>query len=335
MRYIMPIVEQLDRAARELATDHPINNRLALILIDNAVELILHRRCRDHLMHEKTAVRIGRARLTPKQRQMARGSFLDGKLIALRVLGDITEPERRFIAICHDYRSELYHVGLGHQDVVRAMAGRYFELCCDLFARLKPSYVSWGSNEQMSSLGQKYLEQLLGKDRSSFAFVEVDKVAPLVLAKLPQTPPLPSTLADAAQNAIDRVRDAFQFIVDENPGRMNAQEVLQHIQFYYDLSRRAEREGIEGSALDQEHRRRWSELYREMRKSWKATFRRLPHENWRRRAKTIAGQADALAALDRYQALRNDMAYLEDVITEAATDLDAEIQFQIDMRRGK
>ena len=43
MRYVITIVEQLDRAAAELTTDHPINNRLALILIDNATELILHR----------------------------------------------------------------------------------------------------------------------------------------------------------------------------------------------------------------------------------------------------------------------------------------------------
>ena len=38
MRYVLTIVEQLDRAARELVTDHPINNRLALILVDNATD---------------------------------------------------------------------------------------------------------------------------------------------------------------------------------------------------------------------------------------------------------------------------------------------------------
>ena len=43
MKYVITIVEQLDRAAGELVSDHPINNRLALILIDNATELILHR----------------------------------------------------------------------------------------------------------------------------------------------------------------------------------------------------------------------------------------------------------------------------------------------------
>ena len=49
MRHVVTIVEQLDRAAMELATDHPINNRLALILIDNASEVILHRQSMDRL----------------------------------------------------------------------------------------------------------------------------------------------------------------------------------------------------------------------------------------------------------------------------------------------
>lgn len=45
MRSATLIVEQVDRAATELAVDHPLNARIALILIDNAAELIIHRRC--------------------------------------------------------------------------------------------------------------------------------------------------------------------------------------------------------------------------------------------------------------------------------------------------
>ena len=49
----MTVVEQLDRAAGELRTDHPINNRLALILVDNATELVIERRCSDHVREDK------------------------------------------------------------------------------------------------------------------------------------------------------------------------------------------------------------------------------------------------------------------------------------------
>jgi hypothetical protein len=43
MRFATLVVEQLDRAATELAVAHPINARIALILVDNAAELIIHR----------------------------------------------------------------------------------------------------------------------------------------------------------------------------------------------------------------------------------------------------------------------------------------------------
>ena len=131
MRYITPIIEQLDRAAFELATDHPINNRLALILIDNALELVVHRRCMDSAGWDRHLVREHR-RLSPKQRRMAEGRSFEDKLAVLGHLDDLSDAERRFISICHDYRSELYHVGLRHDDVIRGIAGQYFRLCVGL-----------------------------------------------------------------------------------------------------------------------------------------------------------------------------------------------------------
>jgi hypothetical protein len=334
MRYIMPIVEQLDRAARELATDHPINNRLALILIDNATELILHRRCKTHALWDKEYRKLGEAKLSLKQRHMARGSFLDGKLIVLQALGDISEKERRFIAICHDYRSELYHVGLGHEAVIRAMAGRYFDLCCELFGRIKPDYVVWSSNEQVTEIGKRYLAKITENIQSMLG-LDVEKLAPVLLAERPELPDLSVTLGQAAADAIDEIEQAFEFFVNDNPAKLKADEALEQIQFHFDFLRRAEKEGIEGSNWDREYQRRMFDLRKEMQQTWRPRFRRIPLDNWGARATDTGAERDALTALDRYQALRNDMAYLEEVIGEAAAELDAWIQLQIDIARGK
>lgn len=45
MKFFSTIIEQLDMAIAEIAIDQPINSRLALILIDNATELLIHRSC--------------------------------------------------------------------------------------------------------------------------------------------------------------------------------------------------------------------------------------------------------------------------------------------------
>ena len=159
MRYVLTIVEQMDRAARELVTDHPINNRLALILVDNAMEVMLHRQCTDRLELDSMASGLWKAHetlihgesandhppfsvdlkkdvMTHKQRSQAKGIFLDGKLKVLESMEDITSKERRFIAIAHGYRNELYHVGLTHDEIIRPLAAQYFLLSCDLFVRL-------------------------------------------------------------------------------------------------------------------------------------------------------------------------------------------------------
>ena len=45
MDHLIVCVEQLDRAIDELADGSAIAGRLALILTDNVVELLMHRRC--------------------------------------------------------------------------------------------------------------------------------------------------------------------------------------------------------------------------------------------------------------------------------------------------
>ncbi|WP_190242075.1 hypothetical protein [Bradyrhizobium algeriense] len=45
MKFFSTIIEQLDMAVAEIAVDQPIHSRFALILIDNATELLIHRSC--------------------------------------------------------------------------------------------------------------------------------------------------------------------------------------------------------------------------------------------------------------------------------------------------
>ncbi|MBX6321901.1 MAG: hypothetical protein IRY94_08740 [Rhodospirillaceae bacterium] len=72
-----------------------------------------------------------------------------------------------------------------------------------------------------------------------------------------------------------------------------------------------------------------SDLRQAMKKTWRATYR--PFDGWRKRADAVGREADPLVAPDIYQALRNDIAYLEDAIGEAADELDAWIQLQTDI----
>ena len=360
MRYILTIVEQLDRATRELATDHPINNRLALILVDNATELMLHRQCTDRLELDSMASGLWKAHqaiieerpsgdhlqfsedlrkdvMTPKQRSQSKGIFLEGKLKVLEGMGDITSKERRFIANAHDYRNELYHVGLTHDEIIRPLAAQYFWLSCDLFTRLGNKGVfgpSFSSNDQYTDIAKRYLPVHNGRLLS----FDVDKadLADKLRSALPAgISDLAGTLASSARKSIKSVTDEFAFLIQENPFGFDADKMLEVAQWQRDLAEALEREDVDGLWVDPNYRQSFSRVATELEEKWRQRHSSLPHERWMLRATAVERERDPLAALDLYQSLREDMSYLEESILSASSELDRWIQQQVDKARGK
>jgi hypothetical protein len=157
MRFATLIVEQLDRAATELAVDHPLNARMALILIDNAAELIIHRRCEDLVRADR---KRGAPKLTVANRRSILGHHFGEKIKFLESMTAISDGERHFIGELHAHRNKLYHVGLSDDDIVRPLAVAYFQLTCVLLDRLDNRSIGWSPDSNPSSF--------LSADRSAF-----------------------------------------------------------------------------------------------------------------------------------------------------------------------
>ena len=360
VRYILTIVEQLDRATRELATDHPINNRLALILVDNATELMLHRQCTDRLELDSMASGLWKAHqsliegrlpeehlqfsedlqrdvLTPKQRSQAKGVFLDGKLKALEAMEDITSKERRFVTIAHEYRNELYHVGLTHDEIIRALAEQYFLLSCDLFTRLGNKGFfgpSFSSNDEYTDVAKRYLPVRNGRVLA-FDVDKADLAEKLRSAHPAGIPDLAQTLAANARKSIKSVTDEFAFLIQENPFGFDADKMLEVAQWQRDLTEALEREDVDGLWVDPNYRQGFSRVATALEAKWRQRHSSLPHKRWMLRATAVERERDPLIALDLYQSLRDDMSYLEESILSASTELDRWIQQQVDKARGK
>src|SRR6266404_2959244 len=114
MRFATLIVEQLDRAATELGVNHPLNARMALILIDNAAELIIHRRCEDVVRADR---KRGAPKLTAANRRLILGHCFAEKVKFLEKMAAISDGERHFVGELHAHRNRLYHVGLSDDDI--------------------------------------------------------------------------------------------------------------------------------------------------------------------------------------------------------------------------
>ena len=360
MEYILTIVEQLDRAAAELATDHPINNRLALILVDNATELILHGQCLDRLSRDKRDTQylrlmetIAKSKafvetagflddfrkevMTAKQRNMAKGRFLDGKLKVLEHMGDLTPHERRFIAIAHDYRDELYHLGLKHDNIIRSIAGHYFLLCCELFVRmdgLGVRGVPFPYEDKYSDVAKRYLP--LRDGQLDMMAVDHATLAGKLRCNLPgDIPELPATLTNSARGAIEEVRDSVAFLVSSNPRGLDAREMLERAQWHQDLACALEKKDVDDLLTGTEYRETYTGVKDSLAENWKQRHTSISSEKWLSRASAIEREPDPLVAMDLYQSLRNDMSYIEKAIQLEAGELDTWIQDEIDRLRGK
>ena len=363
MQDLLTIVEQLDRAATELSTDHPINNRLALILIDNATELMLHGQCTSHLECDSTYFPMLKSYesilerhpeadvsgpmndmakhvLTPQQRSSARGKSLPGKLKVLADKGDLTTDERQFIAAAHDYRNELYHVGLAHADIIRAIATHYFLLACDLLPRMRNSFF-WSetisSDEKYTDIAKRYLPVRDGKvDLSQSGSGIREHMAQLLRYALPTgIPHLSTVLAHSAENSIKALMQNFQFLVRDNPFSYDEKGMLVVAQWQFDLTKALECKEVDGLWVDPNYRRELEQVASELEETWKPNHRSIPIDSWTRRSDTIRNELDPLTALYKFQSLKKDMAYLEDAFQSASEDLDKWIQHQIDVARGK
>ena len=351
MRHVLTIVEQLDRAAGEIETDHPINNRLALILIGNATELILHRQCMDWLNQHRFYSNLFKAKqsiakekpmvgpteipggagqyiLTQKQQKQANGKFLDDKLKFLASKGDLTQSERRFVAIAHKYRNELYHVGLNHDGIIRSIAGHYFFLCCNLFVRMNNLRI-WGpvvsSDDRYSEVAKRYLP--LREGRLDPLRVDLETLAEKLCRRLPNgLPELPESLASAARDAISEVLGSFDFLVHNNPKGLEDKEILRIAQLHQDLDKALEPDGVDMAYLG---------VMTGQWKNWMQRYSSIPSKKWLSRASKVEQEKDPLVAMYLYQSLRDEMSYLEDAIASEAQALDRWIQMEIDWQRGK
>ena len=275
--------------------------------------------------------------MTQRQRTQAKGIFLDGKLSVLESMEDITSKERRFITIAHGYRNELYHVGLTHDEIIRALSAQYFLLSCDLFTRLGNKGFfgpTFSSDDEYTDVAKRYLP--LRNGRIFPSSVDKSELAGKLRHALPTgMPDLAVTLASSARKAIRKVTDKLAFLIQENPFGFDANEMLEVAQWQRDLAEALDREGVDGLWIDPNYREGFSRVATELETNWRQQYASLPHERWVLRATAVGRELDPLTALDLYQSLREDMSYLEESILSASSELDRWIQQEVDKARGK
>lgn len=334
VRAIIPVAEQLDRARRELDVDNPLNGRIALILIDNALELICHQKAADILERDKA-----NRTLTSQQRADARGRAFDNKIAFLREQGHIPADQVRAISIFHSYRNQLYHVGLRDDPIVGALARRYLQQTLGLLVPLLGArrYLRW--EPSLITAASTLLLPELATARRHRCQVDLDALAQrLAPAPAPQDKGLSIALRDQLLTLIDQSEKDFAFIAKGRSGKDEPLATLIRIQLEEDTLTR-----FVQVRRDQDKLRRAMgkptkpvneealsmarghpmlvELNGKVLPGWKPKLKAMPFASWRKRARALGARADDLLALDAFAVIRRDMDYLDEVMAEPTYDM--------------
>jgi hypothetical protein len=216
---------------------------MALILTDNAVELMLHHYASERLEQLWCGSPEEQAK-TGKIGDEVLGRQFVPKVNFARSTHRLAEDEALFTKLAHTFRNEAYHVGVLHEDVINELTWCYHGLACKLFVAVL-EYVTWtwGSNCPM-------LAKHAGVARSS-AVIPHDAWGEQIASSLAALrPPLEQSFSVALHKSISKrlrqIRADVEFVLRWDGTIQTTDEVIATAQG----SRASQKNAITASKLD-------------------------------------------------------------------------------------
>lgn len=318
-------VEQLDLALDQLALKDRNFDRFAILLIDNVVELTLHRHAQNRPTTKDENSKAVAAALT---------QYFDPKVKLAKVTGMLTEELADSISYLHSFRNTAHHSGLRHEGILHALALFYFRCACTALHAYKGGWWSSSSDDVIPHRAMKYLGRsssfLGGHSQQGFqaAFNRLRDVADSMGDTLCED------LVCDMKKTVESMNEAIQFLADDSPRTMTRHEAIVEAQIwpfaFTDEAKAFARKTPSyanvqtvGGHID------W------LRANYPWPTKKDPIPSWNKRLRSLATESVEHAALKKYCDFMNQTGALRTVISYSAEQLDGRIQQQIDEMRGK
>ncbi len=332
MKYLSLCVEQLDLSVKQLHFNDPSYDRFSLILTDNIVELILHKQCERLISYDDMWKTIQKQKYPDIERKKVLGGYFKEKTKFCKNENLISEEEQIFINNCHKHRNVLYHVGIKYNDIIHSLALLYHQIGCELFKRLKPDGFLHPSPKT------EYSEAVERHIKPSKVGIDMHKAIKDACSSLsknrPDLPkPFPQVLSNSALNALEDLENGLTFLVDDNPNKMNEEQIIFHVQLWdYLQDKDTVEEALKMSGVKYENFFRAREY---LEQNWNAPIKNNPIPRWKGRAEKLKAETNNFVCMAKYETLRNDMSDFERAVDKAGFALDSQIQLDIDAALGK
>jgi hypothetical protein len=329
--FLASVIEQLDLALEHLSKRDVHNARFALMLTDNAVELVLHQIAKDKKGQLKLYRHSGEEYVHQKALDKAVLRNFEDKVKFARLEGKLSSEDSDVVRVMHEYRNELYHSGLAHESILPALSRFYFFTVCGIIGRYNPRSMSWGSQMELPTRAKKYFP---GGDDFFPGQISDFGAACGTLAQNCEhdDAALVAILADQLDRVVDEQNTWLDLVaggVYESQQTSRDEAVVQcqawPLAFSDDGKAFAAQHNWTGSAFD---------LVDYLAANYPFKFRNDPIPSWERQAQTLRAKRSGHAALMHYNSFMLETVAFRDSLEEAASVVDAEIDRAIERARG-
>jgi hypothetical protein len=167
MRRIVQTVEQIEESKSLISRGSLPALRMALLLLDNAAEVLMHRAV-EHVVREGATVgnepfsdpdmeRWRLFRITARTRKgKLRKYFYEKARFLSEDDPSFSKALADALTAIHRYRNDAYHRDHIRQETIRPVVLVLFEIVCDLLVALKPSVISFYGRDNFSSFQERH-----------------------------------------------------------------------------------------------------------------------------------------------------------------------------------
>lgn len=318
-------LDQLDLAFDHLTKGDPNNARFGLMLTDNVLEITLHQVARQKADELKAFPHLGEKFTAAKQLEEALGRAFEPKVKFARSLDLMKGEHAESILTLHTFRNEVYHVGVHQEAILGRLGIFYFKLACDMLGDFDPIFLSWSSSQILPERAKKYFNGHVSFPGSKEQYQRACRALSSAIGFIPAE--LISVLADHMHDVVEGHDASIDLVATGAPRQSTRDQVIVDCQawplcFNEKGKEKMREKGWSGrTALDN---------FDWIVKNYPLRFRSDPIPSWRRRVVALRREQSPHGALKKYRSFMDQTAGLRESIDEAARQVDAYIDDQIE-----
>lgn len=333
LRFLAHTLEQLDLALEHVLKGDANSARFAVMLTDNALELVLHQLAREERRERSASWKRDKVYEDASALEAALGRHFDAKLRFAKPRLPISDEEAGVISICHDLRNDVYHIGLQHEAVLPAIAGLYFDRAVGVLARYKPNFLSYSPDMMFPERSRKYFGQQPCGFRAREDFQEGCRA--LAAQADFEAGPFVDALADHLAQLIEEQDGVIDIVATGGPHQMSRdQAVIEteswHIMFDPKAAREAKKRLNGKAALPGKS---VAEIQSWLIANEALRYSRDPVPGWRSREASLRREKNPHKALKKYHDFILQTADIRELLLEACGQVEQWIDGQIEQMR--